>query len=64
MLTLAHPAPETPGSDTPDLTALADLLRSAITALEAYAQRDLAVEAIYQAGRDDERALLTAAVSP
>jgi hypothetical protein len=45
----------------PDLAALADLLRLAVPALEAYAQRELAVTEIYNAGREDERALLTAA---
>jgi hypothetical protein len=58
MPTLTHLPVPAPGSDTPDLAALAALLRSAITAVDRLMERDLAVAAIYQAGREDERAAL------
>ena len=61
MLTVARTPVNSGDSDMPGLSALADLLRATIAALEAVAQREVAVAAIYQAGREDERAALSLA---
>jgi len=55
LASLTRPAPS---SAPVDLIALAELLRSAIAATEAYLERDIAVSAIYQAGREDTLAAL------